>query len=394
VRNPRIKISIIFAAALGACSGVGGSTAGPVGNSSSGLACPASPATDLFENTVCVCEDLNDIGNLVVGRAIATDDAVLAVNGHSNFINNADIRGSLIAYGGLEAAGNVITKGTLASAGDVRVLGNVESRADIEVGGALKGIGHLEVDGTLRVAGTNSFLGLSEVNEVGPYGTTPAPPCGCDPSTYFDVKAAVADAKSQNDNAAQGLPTTFANIGFSELRLTSGSYYFSDSDNIGFTRIIIDGTVALYVDGNVDNIGAEVVRLTTGSTLDLYVSGDVRNIGHIVLGDKYAPSSFRLYIGGSDKATVNVGNAIFNGAIYAPEANLHYIGNTLIRGALFAKKLTGIGNLVIGYASPNPQPDDCPQPDPDSEPEPEPEPEQVPENEPDPETSDPPIIVD
>ena len=93
--NLKIQLSIIFAAGLSACSGVGGSTAGPFDNGSSGLACPDSPATDLFQNTVCVCEDLNDIGNLVVGRAIATDDAVLAVNGHTNFINNADIRGSL-----------------------------------------------------------------------------------------------------------------------------------------------------------------------------------------------------------------------------------------------------------------------------------------------------------
>ncbi len=371
-----------------ACSGVG-STTGP-GSSSSGLACPSSPATDLFEATVCICEDLNDVGNLVVGRAIATDDASLAVNGFTNFINNADIRGDLITYGGLEAKGNVIAQGALISANDVRVLGNVEAKTDFEVGGALKGIGRLAVDGTLRVGGENTFLGWSEVNEVAPYGTTPAPPCGCDPSTFFDTKGAVAAAKAQNDNAAKGLPTTFANVGFSELRLTSGSYYFSDSDNIGYTKIIIDGTVALHVDGDVDNIGAQVVRLTSGSTLDLYVSGNVRNVGHIVLGDKYAPSSFRLYIGGNEKATINVGNAIFNGAIYAPEANLHYIGNTLIRGALFAKNLTSTGNLMIGYAAPNPQPDSCPEQDPDAEPEPEPQP----EPEQDPENPDPPIIID
>ena len=104
------------------------------------------------------------------------------------------------------------------------------------------------------------------------------------------------------------------------------------------------------------------------------MGGAVRNVGHIVLGDKYAPSSFRLYIGGEEKCTLNVGNAIFNGAIYAPQANLHYIGNTMIRGAVFAKKLTGIGNLMVGYAAPQPPPDSCPEPDPDQEPEPEPDP--------------------
>jgi hypothetical protein len=392
VRIPRLELSIVVAASLSACSGIGTATGpnpGP-GQTSGTLSCPGSPASELFADAVCVCEDLNDIGNFVVGRAVDGPEAVLAVNGHSNFINNADIRGGFVAYGGLEAKGNVITQGKLSSAGDIRVLGNVESRGDIELGGDLSGIGHLEVDQTLRVGGSNTFIGYSEVNEVAPYGTTPEAPCACDPSSFFDIKGAVAAAATQNSNAANGLPTSFANIGFSELRLTSGSYYFSDADNIGYTKIIIDGTVALYVDGNVDNIGAEVIRLMTGSTVDLYVSGNVRNIGHIVLGDREAPSAFRLYIAGNEKATLSVGNAIFNGAIYAPSANLHYIGNTLIRGAVFAKELTGIGNLMIGYASPDAPPDTCPEQDPDAEPEPEPEP----EPEQDPENPEPPIIID
>jgi hypothetical protein len=102
-----------------------------------------------------------------------------------------------------------------------------------------------------------------------------------------------------------------------------------------------------------------------------------------MLGDKFAPSSFRLYIGGEEKTTLSVGNAIFNGAIYAPQANLHYIGNTMIRGAVFAKELTGIGNLMVGYAAPQPPPDNCPEPDPDQDPEPEPDPEQP----------DPPVVL-
>jgi hypothetical protein len=94
----------------------------------------------------------------------------------------------------------------------------------------------------------------------------------------------------------------------------------------------------------------------------------VRTIGHVVLGDKWAPSSFRLYIGGTEECAINVGNQIFNGAIYAPRAPLRYIGNTKIRGAVTAKTLLGIGNLVVGYAAPHQPPDQCEPPEADPDP--------------------------
>ena len=103
--------------------------------------------------------------------------------------------------------------------------------------------------------------------------------------------------------------------------------------------------------------------------LDLYVSGSVRTIGHIDLGNKWDPSAFRLYIGGGEKGTLDVGNQLFNGAIYAPHADIEYIGNTQIRGAITARTIHGIGNLEIGYAAPEcpGDPDPTPPPPPSTE---------------------------
>jgi hypothetical protein len=299
---------------------------------------------------------------------VATDQARLAINGDTLVLNNTQVRGSFIPYGGLEARANVEVTEALQSAGTVDALGNVETGTDMEVGGNLTGIGRVAVGGTLRIGGDDLFLGWREVGSTAPYQSTPAPPCGCDDSEIFDVVGAVDAARAVNDNAALGLPTSIAKIGYTEVYLGDGSYFFDDVGTIGATRFVIDGTVAIYVDGNLDNIGAQWIQLTAGSTLDLYVSGAVRTIGHVALGDKWAPSSFRLYIGGEEECAVNVGNQIFNGAIYAPRADLRYIGNTRIRGAVFARSIHGTGNLVVGYASPDPPPDQCDPPDGGQEP--------------------------
>lgn len=347
------RLVFLMAFSVG-CSGLGSD----LGTETQYSQCPDSPATDAFSETVCICEDFKDIGNLIVGTSRIQDNATLAVNGQTIVMNNTQVRGTFIPYGGLDAKANVqVTKG-ISSAGTVSALGNVEAGSDLDVGGDLTGVGRLEVGGTLRVGGTDRFVGWQDVNATGPYGTTPDAPCGC--NDIIDVVGLIAAAKTNNDNAAASLPTDINNIGWTDVRLTSGSYYFSEIRTIGATRFIIDGAVAMYIDGNLDSIGAEWITLTSGSVLDLYVAGAVRNIGHVALGDKWAPSSFRLYIGGEEECSINVGNQIFNGAIYAPKADLRYIGNTKIRGAVTAKSILGIGNLVVGYAAPDAPPEECP----------------------------------
>jgi len=208
------------------------------------------------------------------------------------------------------------------------------------------------------------------------------PPCGCDDDQILDVNAEIEAARTDNDNQVAGLPSDIASIGWTRMRLTSGRYYFGDISTIGATVLDIDGTVAIYIDGDLESVGAEWIHIRDGATLDLYVGGRVRTIGHVSLGDASDPSAFRLYIGGADAPTVSVGNKQFNGSIYAPRAMIRYVGNTNIRGSLFARELEGTGNLTIGYAAPLDPEEDCDEPEVDPDPDPDPE---------DPE--DPPIIL-
>jgi len=335
-----------------------------LGSASQGAICTA---TDLFAETVCICKDFRDVGNLVVGSSVAKDQATFAVMGTSKVINNTQINGSFLPHGGLQATGNLEVTGDLVSAAAVDDLGNIEIGGNLQVGGDLSGIGRLAVDGMLSVAGRDTFLGYKEIKATTPYQAAATPACGCADTEIFDVAAAVTAAKTQNDNAANNVPTSIRNIGATVQKLTTGSYYMTDLSAIGATALKIDGHVSLYLDGNLEHIGAAWIRLDNGAMLDLYVSGSVRTIGHIDLGNKWAPSAFRLYVGGGETSTLSVGNQIFNGAIYAPRAELKYVGNTKIRGAVTAREIHGVGNLEIGYASP-----ECPSADPDPTPPPPP----------------------
>lgn len=318
------------------------------------------PATTAFSVSACICEDFDDIGNLVVGKSVEKDHPTFAVMGKSKVINNTEVRGDFIPHGGLEATGNLEVTGSLSTPSTVDDIGNIEIDGDLQIGGDLTGIGRLAVGGSLSVAGTDSFLGYEEVAAKTPYQPVAAPACACGGPNAIDVVGEVAAAKASNDNAAAGVPTSLRNIGFTKLALPTGRYYLSDLDAIGATAVSIEGNVSLYLDGNLDHIGAAWMSLANGASLDLYVSGAVRTIGYVELGNKWDPSAFRLYIGG-DSCTLDVGDQVFNGAIYAPNATLDYIGNTQIRGAVTAKSIHGTGNLEIGYAAPS-----CPtDPDPD-----------------------------
>jgi hypothetical protein len=321
------------------------------------------PATQAFAVSACICEDFDDIGNLIVGKSVAQDHATLAVMGSTRAINNFQVRGDFRPHGGLTATGNLQVTGSLSTPATVDDIGNIEVDGDLAIGGDLKGIGRLAVGGALSVAGKDTFLGYEEVAATAPYTAVAAPECGCGGSTAIDVAGMVAAAKTANDNTAAGVPTSFKNIGAARLELTTGSYYLTDLASIGATFVSVTGHVSLYLDGNLEQIGAAWIKLENGGMLDLYVSGSVRSIGHLDLGNKWDPSAFRLYIGGGDKATINVGNQIYNGAIYAPNAVVEYIGNTQIRGAITAKRLTGVGNLELGYAAPH-----CPVDEPDPTP--------------------------
>jgi hypothetical protein len=332
---------------------LGGCVAGAPDGTSQALSCPPSPAPSLFANALCLCGDFASVGTTLT-TAAPTGAASVGVNGRSDVVGLDDVGGSWTAYGGMSGVGSARVRDDLATVGDIAGVGRVDVGHDLSVGGSLADVGQLAVGGTLRVQGQERVLGLAQVQATGAYAAPAGPPCPCDGSTFIDVSARVAAAKAKNDNGAHGLPTSMVTVGPSDVVLTTGSYYFDHVATVGHSRFVVDGIVALYLDGSLDVVGRELVELKPNAQLDLWVSGAVATVGQLELGTD--PSALRLYVGGAGGALLSVGQQSIAGAIYAPTAEITFVGDTAIHGALFGRDLAGVGRLTLDYASPQPPP--------------------------------------
>jgi hypothetical protein len=361
-------LAAALAPALG-CSG-GGSIAADAGPGSAtvsvtrppdpGLAARASnpglcaPAA-AFSYALCTCEDLTQVGFLKVGTG-ASGDGSVGVNGLSSVANDSQVAGSWVSWGNWTGGTGAHIGGDLRSGADLLVAGAVWVGQSVAVKRNLTGAGLLTIGGTLAVGGNDVFLGVRKVaGGRAAFDRPTAPPCGCDPATLFDVAGAVQKASTLNDNAAHGIPAgAQLDIGVQRLVLDTGRYYFQGIHNIGAGVLDIRGNVSVYIDGSLDEIGAEAIKIETGASLDLYVSGAVRLVGFSPLGDPKSPSSFRLFVGGSDRLSLSLGLQEFFGSIYAPQAEIAAAGVTLIWGSLFAKTVVDAGVLAVNHGGATP----------------------------------------
>lgn len=314
--------------------------------------CPGTPAPGLFAGALCVCDGFDNVGSGFVARAAGKDPANIGVNGASNIVGQVTTDGDWVSWNGIDGVGELDVGRDLVTTRDVNGVGHVQVGHDLFAGGNVSNVGDLAVTGTLRVAGAVESVGSLTAGARGPYTAPAAPPCPCDPATFLDVAKEVAQAKDKNDNAAHGLSTLDV-VGSQDLTLTTGRYYFANVQTVGSTQILIDGAVALFLDGSLDSVGEDTFQLTDGSQLDLYVSGRLETVGSVAFGNPGDPSAFRLFVGGAGGSISHVGEQDVYGSIYAPAATFEFVGHTNVRGGLFVKNLDGVGSLEISYSRPS-----------------------------------------
>ena len=348
--NRLTSASIALTLALGlGCSGGGITTASDPGAltraENPGLCAPPTA----FSYALCTCESLTQVGLLNVGTGPSGEGSV-GVNGTSTVANASQISGSWVSWMQMTAATGTHVGGSLRSGGDLQVVGDLSIGGDLSVKQNLTGAGILDVGGAVRVGGSDQFVGLVQGSgKRAAFDAPTVPPCGCADETLFDVAGAVAQASSKNDNAAFGISSNMLNVGVQNVTLDTGRYYFQNVSNIGAGVLDIRGNVSIYIDGSLDEIGAQAIKIDDGASLDLYVSGAVRLVGFTPIGDRQAPSSFRLYVGGSDGLVVGAGLQEFFGSIYAPKAEIALAGLTTVWGSLFAKDVVEAGILTINH---------------------------------------------
>jgi hypothetical protein len=311
------------------------------------------PPPDVFQAAVCICEDLDHVGDLIVEPG-AGGVAAVGVNGVTALTGRAQVAGDFIAWGGFSAVGGAIGDSLVTPAG-ASVSGQLTITNDATIGGDLSCVGTLDVGGDLALGGAENVVGALTVGDRVPYTAPAAPPCACDPATFFDVVAAVEAAKQITGNH-----TSWDHVGASELHLAGGNYFVTSADVTGLSKIYVDGSASVYVEGSLDTVGVEQWDIAPGATLDLFVSGAVHSVGQLRIGNTADPTAFRLYIGGSDDVAVGaVGQTEIAGSIYAPRATLAYVGDAHITGSIFAKSLVGAGALHVEYGESGTAPTSC-----------------------------------
>ncbi|MBN2361508.1 MAG: hypothetical protein JXR83_18800, partial [Deltaproteobacteria bacterium] len=331
--------------AIASDDGAGGGDSLDTGSSASSLASqcvPADPNALLFQKAICVCEQVREFASVTTGGFSSFGNlrdsehrGDVGINQGLDTVGQFLIDGALEVGGLIRGMGPLVTTGDLWAGSDWQHAGHASIGGNAQIGGDLSVLGQMTVAGSLAVAGDVSLLGhLYCGNVTEGAAVAPRSPCDCDPATLLDVAATVA----ANANAT---PLALARgWGQQVLMLTAGAYYDSDGTTwLGHSKIVIDGAVQIYIDGDVNLAGASKFELTDGAQLDLYIAGAVREMGWLGVGDMTTAShAVRIYIGGSEPVAVSLmGRSRFAGAIYAPQADIRFVGDLRIDGALFAR---------------------------------------------------------
>lgn len=305
-----------------------------------------TPAPALVPHAVCVCGDMSNAGSLTTYGGGGGRGNV-GVNGRFSGATGTKIDGSLHVAKGVSFAGSLDVVDSMYTGGRTSGSGSLDVGQSLRVGGDLSGAGDFDVRGELQVAGRRSVAGSLRYASEAVFVPATAAPCTCAKDKIYDVAKAVDLARASNDNAAAGIPTSFE---ARELRLKSGRYFFTNVRSVGSSRIVAEGNVQVYVDGDLDAVGSSQIRLEAGATLDLFVKGAIRSAGDVSYGDASRPDAFRLYVGGPNARISFAGSRAFHGVVYAPEASLSFAGDTEVTGALLAKEIHYAGDLHVRYA--------------------------------------------
>lgn len=309
----------------------------------------SSPAAKTFTAALCVCEDLDLVGHSVWVTSSDAKDAPAGVNGVTHVVGDTTFASGLVSWGGVTGAGTLDVGGDLVTPADVDNVGTTRIGGDVSVGGDMETVGDLSVGGVARVRGHLHHVGTDPQLTFGPYTAPAGPPCGCEPSTLLDVAAAVAVARTNNDNATLG---SVENVGELTLTLDGGRYYLPSLSSVGSLHLKVTKPSALYIDGDFRTVGDDSLSVAEGASLDLYVNGSLENVGTWKVSDDTLAGVVRLFVGGKDGMVQSVGSHDFVGALYAPTAPVELVGDTTFRGALFVKSLNGVGELTVDYAAP------------------------------------------
>ncbi len=333
-------------------------------NARSAPECGPPLPTRAFSSALCSCEDTSVAGFLRTRsfQSSAGEQTPERLGGTVG-VNRSYITGGLADVGGSFAVAgtrDVLFGGVLQVGEDLRfnpafdVAGIVQVGRDAAFASSLRAAGVIDIGRDLyRDPGTR-FLGLALLSVGGEQFSeevSVAPPCACDAGEIVDVPALVAEARTNNDNAAIELDSNEIDlvVGIGRvLALPTGRYHLHQIAGAGALDLHIEGRVSLFVDDDFYAGGLFRVSLAPDAEFDLFVEDDFALAGAAVIGDPTRPAATRIYVGGTGDIAI-AGLNLFAGNVYAPRANVLVGGVGRVLGSLFGKNIIAAGFLDVGY---------------------------------------------
>lgn len=344
------------------------------------MRCAGRLAETVFRYGLCSCADLGLAGFL---RTDSYDSArgmmgrerggAVGVNGNYSIIGYSEIGDTLTMAGAapLRLVGAHSVDGDFNLGGPLEVIGTLTARRNSRVRGNITALGPFNVRGDLTTQRGALALGVIRVDGSRTSAdVTVDPPCACAPSEIFDAAAAVADARTRNDNADARFDATRFNavLGRQVTELPCGRFYAERVAGLGSIELRVEGRTALFIGGDFDLGGFFDVQLGPRGELDVFIAGSVLGAGYLRMGGTSRPSGVRIYIAG-DRGFTLLGAARFVGNVYAPRAPVTIAGYMNLHGSLFARNIITGGDLDVHYdrsilragmdCPPEPVPDTC-----------------------------------
>ncbi len=336
--------------------------------------CEAEPTPQHYQKAqaldyaLCLCGDFDNVGSGLTTRSFSRVHGLdgglahVGINGGLDVVGQLTVEGDLNVARGLDGVGDLTVARDLITGGGVDIVGDWGVGGDAWIEGNLDVVGTLSIREDLYLSGGFSAVGDVTYDEARRGFAYAGAPCGCGSAQILDVAAEVA---SRRGSASAALPS---GLGRQDVTLSAGEYFIADpGDLVGSGQITIQGRVGLFVDGDIETVGSLNIMLAPGAELDLWVAGRVETVGNLRFADPrdVHARAFRLFVGGPGSAIVNVGGAELYGSIYAPEADIEYVGDLTVYGAIFANNLQGTGSLTVYYDTDVAAPDPCAEAEPE-----------------------------
>ena len=323
-----------------------------------GDVCAGVIARQLFTNAICTCANL-DFGGLLdtesfsarAGGAPLKAGAPVGVNGQTLAGAAVDVGGSLRMYGSTTFAGALTVHGDLEAKTDLLLFGLLGVGRDAWLEGNATLVALSSIGRDLHHAGAAPFLPPIVGRDTRMDSLPIEPPCPCQPDELLDIDGIIADGKVNNHNAEIGLDPNWlvGLVGLDvERELPCGRYFLNAATGLGGVTLTVNGRTALYIEGDVANIGIFNIDLGPQGELDIFIGGNLAQVGANSFGNVNRPSGVRVYVGG-DQRIVFAGLQPFGGNLYAPRAELWSAGAIDLSGSIFVDSVLAGTWIDVDY---------------------------------------------